>query len=154
MYKETINDIIESDNKEMLKSLAKTLDTVMQYLYQNNYDLYKEIELDLYIATNGKKLNKNMAYEIIMNMKPYQMHWSLEETESIRDMYNLSDIRDVDFWVVMNSKYNDNKDTVERFVPNDTEKQLEMYVYLTRDFIKDKDAKEGKVFTYFTEIPE
>lgn len=154
MYKETINDIIESDNKEMLKSLAKTLDTIMQYLYQNNYDLYKEIELDLYIATNGKKLNKDMAYEIIMNMKPYQMHWSLEETESIRDMYNLSDIRDVDFWVVMNSKYNDNKDTVERFVPNDTEKQLEMYVYLTRDFIKDKDAKEGKVFTYFTEIPE
>jgi hypothetical protein len=154
MYKETINDIIESDNKEMLKSLTKTLDTVMQYLYQNNYDLYKEIELDLYIATNGKKLNKDMAYEIIMNMKPYQMHWSLEETESIRDMYNLSDIRDVDFWVVMNSKYNDNKDTVERFVPNDTEKQLEMYVYLTRDFIKDKDAKEGKVFTYFTEIPE
>ena len=154
MYKETINDIIESDNKEMLKSLTKTLDTVMQYLYQNNYDLYKEIELDLYIATNGKKLNKDMAYEIIMNMKPYQMYWSLEETESIRDMYNLSDIRDVDFWVVMNSKYNDNKDTVERFVPNDTEKQLEMYVYLTRDFIKDKDAKEGKVFTYFTEIPE
>lgn len=154
MYKETINNIIESDNKEMLKSLTKTLDTVMQYLYQNNYDLYKEIELDLYIATNGKKLNKDMAYEIIMNMKPYQMHWSLEETESIRDMYNLSDIRDVDFWVVMNSKYNDNKDTVERFVPNDTEKQLEMYVYLTRDFIKDKDAKEGKVFTYFTEIPE
>lgn len=154
MYKETINDIIESDNKEMLKSLTKTLDTLMQYLYQNNYDLYKEIELDLYIATNGKKLNKDMAYEIIMNMKPYQMHWSLEETESIRDMYNLSDIRDVDFWVVMNSKYNDNKDTVERFVPNDTEKQLEMYVYLTRDFIKDKDAKEGKVFTYFTEIPE
>ena len=154
MYKETINDIIESDNKEMLKSLTKTLDTVMQYLYQNNYDLYKEIELDLYIATNGKKLNKDMAYEIIMNMKPYQMHWSLEETESIRDMYNLSDIRDVDFWVVMNSKYNDNKDTVERFVPNDTEKQLEMYVYLTRDFIKDQDAKEGKVFTYFTEIPE
>lgn len=154
MYKETINDIIESDNKEMLKSLTKTLNTVMQYLYQNNYDLYKEIELDLYIATNGKKLNKDMAYEIIMNMKPYQMHWSLEETESIRDMYNLSDIRDVDFWVVMNSKYNDNKDTVERFVPNDTEKQLEMYVYLTRDFIKDKDAKEGKVFTYFTEIPE
>ena len=154
MYKETINDIIESDNKEMLKRLTKTLDTVMQYLYQNNYDLYKEIELDLYIATNGKKLNKDMAYEIIMNMKPYQMHWSLEETESIRDMYNLSDIRDVDFWVVMNSKYNDNKDTVERFVPNDTEKQLEMYVYLTRDFIKDKDAKEGKVFTYFTEIPE
>ena len=154
MYKETINDIIESDNKEMLKSLTKTLDTVMQYLYQNNYDLYKEIELDLYIATNGKKLNKDMAYEIIMNMKPYQIHWSLEETESIRDMYNLSDIRDVDFWVVMNSKYNDNKDTVERFVPNDTEKQLEMYVYLTRDFIKDKDAKEGKVFTYFTEIPE
>ena len=154
MYKETINNIIESDNKEILKSLTKTLDTVMQYLYQNNYDLYKEIELDLYIATNGKKLNKDMAYEIIMNMKPYQMHWSLEETESIRDMYNLSDIRDVDFWVVMNSKYNDNKDTVERFVPNDTEKQLEMYVYLTRDFIKDKDAKEGKVFTYFTEIPE
>ena len=43
MYKETINDIIESDNKEMLKSLTKTLDTVLQYLYQNNYDLYKEI---------------------------------------------------------------------------------------------------------------
>ena len=54
----------------------------------------------------------------------------------------------------MNAKYNDNKDTVERFVPDDNEKQLEMYVSLAKDFIKDKDAKDGKVFTYFTSIPK
>lgn len=82
------------------------------------------------------------------------MRWTLEETEAVRKAYDLGDVRDIDFWVVMNAKYNDNKDTVERFVPDDNEKQLEMYVSLAKDFIKDKDAKDGKVFTYFTSIPK
>lgn len=30
-----------------------------------------------------------------------------------------------------------------------TQEQLELYVSLTKDFILDSDAKEGKVFKYF-----
>ena len=102
----------------------------------------------------GKVLTKEMAEEIIVDMLPYHMRWSLEETEDVRKAYDLSDIRDIDFWIVLNAEYNDNKETVEYFIPDDSEKQLDMYVRLAKDFIKDKDAKEGKVFTYFTSIPK
>ena len=34
------------------------------------------------------------------------------------------------------------------------DEDLGMYVKYTKDFIKDEDAKEGKVFTYFTVIPK
>lgn len=49
----------------------------------------------------------------------------------------------------MNSKYNDNKSTVDKYARSDDEK-LSMYVDLAKDFIFDPDAKEGKVFKYFT----
>ena len=152
--KEYIAKIVDEGNKVDMEYLSEMLDESIHKMKECDYDWFCKKKMQLYVMAYGKNLTKDMAEEIIMDMQPYHMHWSLEETETVRKMYDLSDIRDIDFWVVMNSKYNDNKDTVERFVPNDTEKQLEMYVYLTRDFIKDKDAKEGKVFTYFTEIPE
>ena len=45
---------------------------------------------------------------------------------------------------VINSAYNDYKDLLGEDVEN--------YVRFTIDFIKDEDAKEGKVFKYFTQI--
>ena len=53
----------------------------------------------------------------------------------------------------MNKSYNDNKDTVDKFI-TDNDKKLQMYASLTNDFINDVDAKEGKVYTYFMIIPK
>lgn len=58
----------------------------------------------------------------------------------------MQDINPIDFYIVMNSAYNDYK---ELFRDN-----LEMYVVYSQLFIEDEDAKKDKVFLYFTKIPE
>lgn len=152
--KECIEKIVEEGNKEEMKRLSEMLNEVVCHFKICDPEQYKKYKMELYTMAYGYTLTKEMAEEIIANMQPYHMRWSLEETEEVRKSYGLNDIKDIDFWVVMNSKYNDNKDTVEHFTQNDAEKQLEMYVCLAKDFINDKDAKKGKVFLYFTEIPE
>lgn len=152
--KEYIKKIVDEGNKEDMECLSDMLDESIYKVKECDYDWFYDKKMKLYVMAYGKVLTKEMAEEIIMDMQPYRMHWSLEETEAVRKNYGLSDIRDIDFWIVMNAKYNDSKDTVEHFAPDDAEKQLDMYVYLAKDFIKDKDAKDGKVFTYFTTIPK
>ena len=46
----------------------------------------------------------------------------------------------------MNSAYNDFRDLFD--------KDIEAYARYTKNFIMDKDAKEDKVFLYFTTIPK
>lgn len=69
---------------------------------------------------------------------------ALEETRQVQQQYGLMGIRNIDFWVVMNSAYNDYHDIFGD--------DVEMYARFTKDFIQDEDAKEGKVFRYFTKI--
>lgn len=152
--KEYIKKIVDDGKKENMEYLSDMLDDAIHKVKDCDYNWFCEQKMKLYIMAYGKILNEEMANEIIMDMQPYHMRWTLEETESVRKKYGLSDIRDIDFWIVMNAKYNDNKDTVEHFASGDDEKQLDMYVSLAKDFIKDKDAREGKIFTYFTTIPK
>lgn len=46
----------------------------------------------------------------------------------------------------MNSAYNDYRDVFKE--------NVDVYAKWSYAFIKDEDAKEGKVFTYFTKIPK
>ena len=84
--------------------------------------------------------------EIVSKMRPYRMRWSMEETQRIQDEYGLNNIRPTDFFVVINSAYNDYKDLFDE--------NIEMYVRFANDFINDEDAKQDKVYIYYTTIPE
>ena len=66
------------------------------------------------------------------------------QAEQIQRDYGMENIRPIDFYVVLNSAYNDYRD-----VFGDS---LDTYVRYTEAFINDEDAKEGKVFKYFTQI--
>lgn len=150
-----IEDCIEKivkdgDVKEMQK-LSEILEDVMELLEEYDKDIYKKYEMCIYKMAYGNVLNIEMAEEIVSKMKPYRMRWSLDETKEIQERYGLDNIRPVDFFVVLNSKFNDSKDTVEKFAKNE-EEELDMYISLARDFIMDEDAKEDKVFIYFTTI--
>ena len=79
-------------------------------------------------------------------MKPYGMHWTLDQTESVRKSNGFSTIRPVDFWIVMNMAYND--------YHNLFEEDVEQYAKYSKMFILDEDSEEDKVYTYFTEIPK
>lgn len=71
------------------------------------------------------------------------MRWSIEETENLQRQRGIEDISKADFFVVINSAYNDYKDIFGE--------DLEGYIRFTIDFIKDEDAKPNKVFDYFVD---
>ena len=144
--KEYIEKIVKDGDKKEMEKLSEILEEAICELEDYDEDLYHHYKMCLYKMAYGDVLNKEMAEEIVSNMKPYHLHWTLEETKSVQEQYDLDNIRDVDFFVVMNSAYNDYKDLFGD--------DLEMYIKYTKNFIKDEDAKENKVFVYFTTIPE
>ena len=138
--------ILADGKHEGMVELRKVFDKAMYHMKEVDKDEYEHLEMCLYKAAYGKVLTEEMAREIIMEMRPYGMHWTMEQTKAVQAQHGLSDIKPCDFWVVMNGAYNDYHDIFEE--------DLDMYVKYAKDFIKDEDAKEGKVFTYFTSIPK
>lgn len=127
----------EDENKrtEMLDLICKVM---------KEYDS-EELERAVYEIAEGKVLNEEKAKALIEKMKPTGMKWTLEETEGVRTQFGFEDIRPVDFWIVMNSAYNDFNDI---FKDN-----VELYAKYSKAFICDEDAKEDKVYYYFSMIP-
>lgn len=144
--KEYIQKIVDVGERNEMEELSDILDEVICVIKEYDENLYKKYKMELYRMAYGNRLNRQMAEEIVSKMKPYKMRWSLEETMDIQEEFGLNDLDQCDFFVVMNSAYNDYRDI---FGDN-----LEMYARYTKDFIEDEDAKEGKVFKYFTTIPK
>lgn len=144
--KEMLNVIIDKGKVEDMYELNDMLDELICDLKEQKPQLYEKYKTQLYEMAYGKVISEKMAEEIITNMEPYHMRWSLEETRQVQRQYDLEQIRDIDFWIVMNSAYNDYK---ELFDDN-----LDMYVKFAKLFIMDKDGKDDKVYLYFMSIPK
>lgn len=140
---EMIEKIIDNGKLEDMQTLSELLEDTMEIIKDYDEKCYKEFEMKLYKMAYGNHLNKSMAENIVNKMRPYGMRWNLEETESMQRQRGIEDIPKADFFVVINSAYNDYKDIFGE--------DLEGYIRFTIDFIKDEDAKEGKVFKYFVE---
>lgn len=151
--KEYIKKIVANGKQEDMEQLSDILADLMHCVKERDKELYDKFKMKLYVLAYGKVLTEDMAMDIVDDMKPYGEYWDIETTTAVKNQYGLYNISEVDFYVVMNKTYNDNTETVNKFADTD-EKRLEMYVSLSKDFILDKDAKEGKVFTYFTKIPQ
>lgn len=140
---EYIERIVDNGKIEDMQELSEMLEDTMEIIKDYDPECYKDFEMKLYKMAYGNHLNKSMAQDIVNKMRPYGMRWSIEETESMQRQRGLEDIPKADFFVVINSAYNDYKDIFGE--------DLEGYIRFTIDFIKDEDAKEGKVFKYFVE---
>ena len=136
--------IIKDGKQEGMEILADVFDKAMRYIEESDEEEYEELELCLHKGAYGKILTEDMAKDIIVKMKPYGMKWTLDQTKDVQKQYSLTDIRDVDFWIVMNMAYNDYHELFDE--------DLGMYVKYAKSFIKDEDAKAGKVFEYFTRV--
>ena len=102
--------------------------------------------MELYKMAYGETLSREMAEHIVKKMRPYGIKWDLEQTRQIQEQYGIDNIRAIDFYVVLNSAFND----YNNLFGDD----IERYIKFTIDFINDEDAKQGKVFKYFTTIVE
>ena len=140
---EYIEKIVDNGKIEDMQELSEMLEDTMEIIKDYDEKCYKKFEMKLYKMAYGSHLNKSMAEEIVHKMRPYGMRWNMEETESLQRQRGIEDIPKADFFVVINSAYNDYKDIFGE--------DLEGYIRFTIDFIKDEDAKEGKVFKYFVE---
>lgn len=143
---EYIERIVDNGKIEDMQTLSELLEDTMEIIKDYDKDCYKDFEMKLYKMAYGNHLNKSMAEKIVNKMRPYGMKWDIEQTKDIQRQRGINDIPEVDFFIVINSAYNDYKDLFGE--------DLESYIRFTIDFIKDEDAKEGKVFAYFTQIVE
>ena len=143
---EYIKKIVDNGRVEDMEKLSDILEDVMEVLKDYNEDCYKKYEMELYKMVYGNNLSREKAEHIVSNMRPYRMRWNIEETEDLQRQFGVDNINPVDFFVVINSAYNDYRDIFNE--------NVEMYVKFTVDFIEDEDAGQSKVFKYFTTIPE
>lgn len=142
---EYIEKIVDNGKIEDMQELSDMLEDTMEIIKDYDKECYKEMEMKLYKMAYGNHLNKTMAEEIVHKMRPYSQRWSLEETRNLQRQRGINDIDEIEFYVVINSAYNDYKDLFNE--------DIESYIRFTIDFIKDEDAKQDKVFLYYTTIP-
>ena len=143
---EYIEKIVDNGKIEDMQTLSELLEDTMEIIKDYDKECYKEMEMKLYKMAYGNHLNKSMAEEIVHKMRPYNERWKYDEVKRIQEERGLNNISTPDFYSTMNMAYND--------YHNIFDEDIESYIRFTIDFIKDEDAKEGKVFTYFTQIVE
>lgn len=143
--KEYLDRIIDNDKLEDMQKLSDIFEKTMEHLEKCDKNTFDKYEMELYEMANGKVLNQKMAEKIVNNMRPYGMKWTIDEIDEIKKQYGFNNLRTIDTYIVMNSAYNDFQDIFGD--------KIEMYIRYARDFIEDEDAKDGKVFLYFTTIP-
>lgn len=143
---EIIQKIVDNGRVEDMEILSDILEDTMEELEKYDKDCFNKYIMVLYKMAYGNVLNKQMAEEIVHKMKPYGEKWNIEEVQRIMEQYEINNVRNVDFYVVINSAYNDYRDLFQD--------DIQKYVMFTMNFIQDEDAKIDKVFTYFTTIPQ
>lgn len=143
--KKMIQKIADDGDRQEMEELSDILDEVICVIKEYDEALYEDYKMQLYRMAYGNTFTQEMAEKIVSQMRPYKEHWSLDETREIQYQYGANNVDELEFYIVMNSAYNDYKDLFED--------NIEMYVRYTEDFINDEDAKDGKVFLYFITIP-
>lgn len=141
-YKKYINKIISSGDSKKIDEMSDYMEYIIDMVGDRELE---KVEEKLYEIAEGRVLTEDKAREIIECMEPYGKKWELVDTESVRNSYGYSEIRPVDFWIVMNSAYNDYHDLFEE--------NVEWYAKFSKDFIMDPDAIDEKVYCYFMKIP-
>ena len=141
--KSYVEKIMASDNQEKKNKL---IDMICELMDELDDECKKEYEVEIYEIWEGKVLNEEKAAMLINAMTPNGQKWTLDETNSVKAQFGYDNIRPVDFWIVMNSAWNDFYDL---FKDN-----IEYYAKYSYDFITDEDAVDDKVYYYFTMIPK
>lgn len=140
MHKEYIKRIVENGSKVDMEKLSEFMCETMDRIKDYDKNLYDKIEGKMYEMAYGKVLTEKMAENWIRSMKPYGMKWTKAQTDEVLRKYGLN-MNEIDFWAIMNAMYND--------YHNIFDDEIEIYIKLARDFIKDEDAIDGKVYEYW-----
>lgn len=144
--KEYIEKIVENGKPEDMKELSNMLDEAIIKVKITEPECYKKYKMKLMGMAYSYKFNKDMAEELVENMRPLGQYWNIETTSKVKKDYDIN-ADDCDFYIVMNSLANDYYKIIDR-------EDIETYSKMAGAFINDEDAIKNKVWKYFTIIPK
>lgn len=144
--KEYISKIVDKGSPADMHKLSCILEDLIDDMKEEHYDKYCEYKVKLYEILNGEKLTDELSKKWVAHMEPAGEHWTMEETTNAKNALMYSDVNNLDFYVVANMMYNDYYDIVK-----DDET---LALRLARDWLKDTDAKDNKLYEYYKHIAE
>lgn len=136
--------ILEEATFEQLKNFV---DHSLCELKYKDYEMYEELELELYKDVYGCHFNSWILEKVLKNMANEDgtkgAHWSLEQTNNVakNNGVTFEHFNEFDWNYVMNMMYSD----YYKSGGNNTG----FYAELAKAFLMDKDAPEGKALRYY-----
>lgn len=140
MHKTLLTEASEAQVREFI------CDT-LSMLKETHYDLYENLELHLYKKIHGCHftdwLVEKATSKMINEDGSTGRHWSVEQTTSAARQSGVTfdKFNEYDWNYVMNMIYSDYYGAI----PNETQ----AYIKLSKKFLEDKDAEEGKALKYY-----
>lgn len=129
---------------EMIK-LGDMLEDTLLKLKKYDEDTYEDMEICLYEMAYGKTLTREMADEWVDSMNP-PSKWDFTTTSAVRKQHGITDIDEISFYVVMNMLHSDMSNVLGT---GDDAESLNKYIQATKDWLKDEDAAEDKLYNYW-----
>lgn len=136
--------IIKDASDEILREF--TIDA-LSMLKETNPKVYEDLELNLYKMVYGCHFNKWLLDKALSGMENEDStkgaHWTLDETTNVANKYSIpfDKFNEYDFSYVMNMIYSDYYGSV----PD----EIRTYAEMSRKFLCDKDAVDGKALKYY-----
>lgn len=137
--KEYLQMIVNNGKQEDMDCLGDILIDALYEMKESNYEKFKKYKNKIKGMAYSYKVDKELAKEIVEDMKPLGEYWSMETIASVivGDSHRLEDM-----YVVMNSLAND----YQRVVSLD---DTDTYIKMAQAWLDDVDAHENKVWWYF-----
>ena len=139
MIRKYIEKIGENRNIEDMKKLGDMLADIIYSTKESHPDLYKKYKAKLLGMAYNYQIDKELAHEIVEDMKPLGEYWSMETIANVigNDTHRIEDM-----YVVMNSLANDYQGIVKL-------DDVDTYIKMAHAWLDDVDAKDHKLWKYF-----
>lgn len=144
--REMLKKIESEGNPEKMHELHEIVEDLFCDLKEKDHKEYEEYKMCLYEIAYGKKIDKDLAEKWVNDMVP-RAYWSYEDAVSLKNQYGLNNISAEDFYILINMGYSDYGNIL-----GDPNENVDKYAMFAKDFIEDKDAKEGKLYCYYKYI--
>ena len=137
--KEYLKMIVDIGKPEDMDCLGDILVDSLYEMKEYDHMKYKKYKNKIKGMAYDYKVDKELAHEIVEDMKPLGEYWDMETVVSVigNDTHRLEDM-----YVVMNSLVNDYQKVVNP-------EEATTYVEMAHAWLDDVDAHENKVWWYF-----
>ena len=137
--REYIDKIVKNGKSEDMECLTDIMIDTLNHIKECDYKDYKKNKAKIIGMAYDYKLDKELAKEIVEDMKPLGEYWNMETVYNAigNDNHRLEDM-----YVVMNSLVNDYSNVIS---PD----EVDIYIKMAHAWIDDVDGKENKVWKYF-----